>query len=179
LNGGSGTDFALFDGSTAVVVDLSLTNDTAKRGTETDKLISIEGAIGSSAGDTFKGDANANWFQGGLGKDTATGGSGRDLYDFNAVADSKVGATTRDVITDFAHLVDKIDLMGLDADTGVAGNQAFRWVGTAALGGPDEVGFFTSGGTTIIRASNDADAASEFEIQLTGIKTLTVADFFL
>ena len=107
-----------------------------------------------------------------------TGGDGRDLYDFNAVADSGVGTTNRDVITDFAHLFDKLDLMGIDADITVAGNQAFRWVGTAALGGPGEVGFFTSGGTTIIRASTDADAATEFEIQLTGIKTLTAVDFY-
>ena len=179
LNGGTGTDFALFGGSTAVVVDLSLANDTAKRGSETDKLISIEGAIGSSAADNFKGDGNANWFQGGLGKDTATGGGGRDLYDFNAVAESGVGGTNRDVITDFAHLADKIDLMGIDADTTVAGNQAFRWVGTAALTGAGQVGYFTSGGNTIIRGSNDADAASEFEIQLNGIKTLTAVDFYL
>ena len=70
-------------------------------------------------------------------------------------------------------------LMGLDADTTAAGNQAFRWVGTAALTGAGQVGFFTSGGTTIIRASNDADLATEFEIQLTGIKTLTAMDFYL
>ena len=85
----------LFGGSTAVVVDLSLANDTAKRGSETDKLISIEGAIGSSGNDTFKGDANANWFQGGNGKDTHTGGGGRDLYDFDVVADSRAGSGTR------------------------------------------------------------------------------------
>jgi hypothetical protein len=50
---------------------------------------------------------------------------------------------------------------------------------TAPLDNPGEVGFFTSGGATIIRASNDADATTEFEIQLTGIKTLTLTDFFL
>jgi hypothetical protein len=116
-----------------VVVDLSLSTDTAKRGSETDTLTGIEGAIGSSAGDTFKGDANANWFQGGLGKDTFTGGGERDLYDVNAVAESVVGSTNRDVITDFDHLVDHIDIMGIDADITVAGNQAFRWVETAAL----------------------------------------------
>ena len=33
------------------------------------------------------------------------------------------------------------------------------------------MGFFTSGGNTIIRASNDADAASEFECQLNGMNT--------
>ena len=63
--------------------------------------------------------------------------------------------------------------MGIDANTAIAGNQAFRWVGTAALTGAGQVGYFTSGGNTIIRGSNDADAASEFEIQLTGSKTLT------
>jgi Ca2+-binding RTX toxin-like protein len=158
---------------------LSLATDKATRGSEVDTLYNVEGAIGSSAADTFKGNEHNNLFQGGLGKDTASGGSGRDLYDFNAIADSKVGASTRDVITDFDHLVDKIDLMGIDADTTVTGNQTFRWVGTAALSGPGQLGFFTSGGNTIIRASNDADAASELEIQLTGIKTLTAADFFL
>jgi serralysin len=127
----------------------------------------------------FKGNEHDNLFQGGRGKDTATGGAGRDLYDVNAIADSKAGASTRDVITDFAHLTDKIDLMGIDADTSLAGNQAFRWVGSAALTGAGDVGYFTSGGNTIVRASNDADGASELEIQLTGIRTLTAADFYL
>ena len=119
-------------------------------------------------------------FQGGGSKDTATGGIGRDLYDFNAVADSKDGGTTRDLIKDFAHGTDKIDPMGLDAGRTVAGNQAFHWLGTDVLTGPGEVGYFTtSGDTTIIRASNDGDAASEFEIQLTGLKTLAALDFYL
>ena len=155
------------------------TPDTAKRGSETDTLTGIEGAIGSSAADVFKGNEFNNYFQGGNGKDSFTGGSGRDLYDFNAVAESGVGATNRDVITDFDHLVDDIDLMGMDANTATAGNQAFRWVGTSALTGAGQLGYFTSSGNTIIRGSNDADAASEFEIQLNGSKTLTVDDFYL
>ena len=161
------------------MVDLSLATDTAKRGSETDTLTNVEGAIGSSAGDTFKGNQLNNYFQGGLGKDLFTGGGGRDLYDVNAVAESGVGATKRDVITDFLHLTDDIDLTGIDAEhDGVAGDQAFRWVGTSALTGAGQVGYFTSGGNTIIRGSNDADAAKEFEIQLDGIKTLTVDDFY-
>ena len=76
------------------------------------------------------------------------------------------------MITDFDHLVDDIDLMGIDANTTIAGNQAFRWVGTAALTGAGQVGYFTSGGNTIIRGSNDADAASEFEIQITNIPSI-------
>ena len=180
LNGNAGIDLATFaSGAAAVTVDLSGTTDTARRGTETDTLTGIEGAIGSAAADTFRGDAAANLFQGGLGKDTASGGAGRDLYDLNAVAESGVGTANRDVITDFAHLADKLDLMGIDADATIAGNQAFRFVGTAALTGAGQAGFFTSGGNTIVRGSTDADAASEFEIQLNGIVALTAQDFYL
>ena len=179
LYGDAGIDLVFYGGSTKVTVDLSLATDKATRGSEVDTLYNVEGAIGSARNDTFKGNEHNNYFQGGLGKDTATGGSGRDLYDFNAIAQSKAGASTRDVITDFDHLVDKFDLTGIDADTSLAGDQAFRWVGSAALSGPGEVGYFTAGGNTIIRASNDADAASELEIQLTGTRTLTTADFYL
>ena len=84
----------------------------------------------------------------------------------------------RDVVTDFVHLGDDFDFAGIDADTFIAGNQAFRWVGTAGLTAPGELGFFTSGGNTIIHGSNDADLADEFQIQLTGMKTLTVDDFY-
>ena len=60
LNGDSGIDLVAYSAaSTKVVVDLSLATDTAKRGSETDTLTSIEGAIGSSAGDTFKGDGSS------------------------------------------------------------------------------------------------------------------------
>jgi Ca2+-binding RTX toxin-like protein len=179
LHGDAGIDLVFYGGATGVTVDLSLATDRATRGSETDTLHNVEGAIGSSAADVFKGNEHNNFFQGGGGKDTCSGGSGRDLYDFNAVADSAAGRATRDVITDFDHLVDQFDLMGLDADPTAAGDQAFRWMGTAALTGAGQVGSFTSGGTTIVRASTDADAAAELQIELSGIRILTVDDFYL
>ena len=110
---------------------------------------------------------SANYFQGGAGKDTFTGGGGRDLYDFDRSAQPG-GQPARDVITDFVHLIDDLDLTGIDADVTVAGDQAFRFVGTAALGTtPGAVGYFVSGGNTIVRGSTDTDIAAEFEIQLT------------
>ena len=171
LYGDSGVDLVFYGGSTKVTVDLSLATDKATRGSETDTLFNIEGAIGSNAGDSFKGNEFNNFFQGGRGKDTVTGGGGRDLHDFNATAESGTSSTTRDLIKDFAHLTDKIDVTGIDADSTTAGNQAFHWVGTAFTGAAGELGFFTSGGNTIIQASNDADTAADFQIQLTGIKT--------
>ena len=40
------------------------------------------------------------------------------------------GQGLRDIITDFTHGQDKIDLSAIDANTRVAGNQAFTWRGT-------------------------------------------------
>jgi Ca2+-binding RTX toxin-like protein len=180
IDGGVGIDLVTYAGSkTAVVLDLSGAADTAKQGQEIDTLTGIEGAIGSDAGDTFKGDGLRNLFQGGAGKDVYTGGAGRDLFDFDAAAHSAVGAN-RDVITDFVHLVDDLDLTGIDADTTLAGDQTFRFVGTAALTAtPGEVGWYSSGGNTIVRGSIDADVQTEFEIQLNGAVTLSALDFYL
>jgi serralysin len=149
------------------------------RGSEIDTLSSIRGAIGSSAADTFQGDGGPNWFQGGVGRDVATGGSGRDLYDFDRTGDSLPGSANRDVISDFAHNSDKVDLTGIDANSAVAGNQAFVWLGGAPLTGAGQVDFISSSGNTIIQASTDADSTPEFQIRLTGSVILSEGDFFL
>ena len=85
LNGGTGVDIVTYAGATAVTVDLTAIPATARRGGEVDTLTSIEGAIGSSKADRFKGDAGPNWFEGGLGKDVYTGGGFPDTYVFKAV----------------------------------------------------------------------------------------------
>ena len=58
LFGDAGIDLVFYGGSTKVTVDLSLATDKATRGSEVDTLSGIEGAIGSSAADSFKGDAS-------------------------------------------------------------------------------------------------------------------------
>ena len=180
LNGGTGIDTAYYGGSTAIIADLSGATDTVHRGGETDTLTGIEGIVGTRAPDTFRGDGNANWFMGGDGKDLYTGGGGRDTFDFNTVNDSRVGASARDVITDFTHGTDKVDLSSIDADTTRPGDQAFHWVSSAAFtGAPGELGFFTSGANTVIQASNDGDTVGELQIQLTGHPSLSASDFYL
>ena len=160
-----------------MVIDLSGTADTAKRGGETDQLIGIEGALGSSGADSFKGDALNNEFQGKAGKDTMTGGGGRDTWDFNDVADSPAGAT-RDLVTDFAPGQDvHRPRRHRRRQRPCPATSRFRWVAKATLTGAAQLGYFTTGGMTIVRASTDADAAAELEIQLTGAKVLTEADF--
>ena len=156
------------------MVDLSGTTDTAKRGSETDTLIGIEGAIGSTKADRFKGDARANEFQGGRQGHRHRRRRPRHLR-LQRRADSPPGASKRDVITDFAPGQDVLDLAGIDADPSRPGNQTFRWVGTATDRRAGQLGY-VKGGITIVRASTDADAAPELEIQLTGTKTLTEDD---
>jgi Ca2+-binding RTX toxin-like protein len=161
------------------VVDLGGAADTARRGSEADTLTGIEGAVGSSAADRFTGDGGRNFFQGGAGKDTYTLGDGRDVVDLDRAAHSGPTSGARDVVADFAHLVDDLDLAGIDADATAAGDQAFRFVGTAALTGAGQVGYFTSGGNTVVRASTDADGAAELQVQLNGLVSLTVDDLYL
>jgi serralysin len=90
--------------------------------------------------------------------------------------------TTWDVITDFVHGTDKLDLATLDADTALAGNQAFA---APVLGGTFS-GVFANAGDLyfdsaahVLYGNTDADTAAEFAIQLVGVATLTGADLFL
>ncbi len=58
---------------------------TLKSGTQTvagDKLISIEGLLGGTGADEFKGTGQANLFRGGAGKDKLDGAGGSDTADY-------------------------------------------------------------------------------------------------
>lgn len=161
--------------------------DTLNGGDNNDKL---DGGLGN---DTVKGDAGNDLvvggdgldnLYGGLGKDTLTGGAGADKFFFTAATDSN--GTGRDTITDFVRLTDKIDVSGVDANTKVAGNQAFTWKGTAAFTGVagqlhyklmDGVG--TVNDKTIIEGDLDGNKIADFYIELTGLKALTNTDFVL
>ena len=138
--------------------------------------------FGMAANDILNGGTGNDVLTGGVGKDTMTGAAGTDDFDFNAVAEMGKTATTRDVITDFTHLSDDIDLFTIDASTAAAGNNAFAFLaakGAAFTGAAGQLRWFESGATTIVEGTVNADKVADFQIQLTGLKTLTVADFVL
>jgi Ca2+-binding RTX toxin-like protein len=182
LDGGAGFDLADYAlGGAAVVVDLALAADRATRGAEVDALVGIEGAVGSAAADTFRGDAAANLFRGLGGKDRATGGAGADVFDYDALGDSAAGAG-RDVITDFAHLVDRIDLSTLDARSATAGvNDAFTFLAArgAAFTGAGQARWLQSGGVTLVEVNTGGTLAADLQIERAGPVTLSAADFVL
>ena len=113
------------------------------------------------------------------------GGAGGDDFDFNKVAEIGRGAT-RDIIRDFVHLVDDIDLSTIDANGAAAGNAAFRFLalkGDQFNGVAGELRWFqsnaagTANDKTIIEGDINGNRVADFQIQLTGLKTLTRGGF--
>lgn len=81
IDGGSGFDYVNYsDVTTNIEIDLALTIAQALGAAGIDTLISIEGVVGGSGNDALKGDANANYIDGGIGSDTLTGRAGDDTY---------------------------------------------------------------------------------------------------
>ncbi|HEU0099488.1 MAG TPA: calcium-binding protein [Allosphingosinicella sp.] len=89
--------------------------------------------FGGKADDTLKGGGQADLLLGNLGADMLTGNGGADTFRFDSTADSTSGSLDR--ITDFTPGTDKIDLGRIDANTLVAGDQAFTWIGSNAFSG--------------------------------------------
>ncbi len=156
-------------------------NDTINGGVRHDTL------TGGAGNDTLIGGIGNDKLIGGLGKDTMTGGAGLDDFDFNKVAEIGRGAT-RDVIRDFVHLVDDIDLSTIDANGAAAGNAAFKFLaakGAAFTGLAGQLRWFQDNrpgalnDKTIIEGDINGNRVADFQIQLTGLKSLTGGDFIL
>ncbi len=106
LTGGAGNDTASYeDNQGAVMVDLTL-NQGHGNAAEGDTFSGIENLIGTVFYDTLVGDANANRLDGARGNDTLTGLGGTDIFVFDTI----LAANNIDIITDFAHGTDRIEL---------------------------------------------------------------------
>ncbi len=99
------------------------------------------------------------------------------------LTDTGTTAALRDIINDFVVASDRIDVSAIDANTGVANNQAFTWRGTSAISaaGQLSMAYDATTGTTVISGNINADFAPEFTIALLGHYTMTLAatDFVL
>lgn len=96
---------------------------------ETDGVFRL---LGGQAGDRLTGGAGADSLFGGLGADVLTGGAGADLFLYDDPLQST--ATVTDTLVGFLSGEDRIDLSAIDADISTAGDDAFRFVGSAAFG---------------------------------------------
>ena len=89
-------------------------NDILNGEDDDDKLFGDAGndvLKGGGGGDWLKGGDGDDILLGGAGRDTLYGGTGSDVFVFTAATDSLSGAA--DMITDFVHGIDKIDLSAL------------------------------------------------------------------
>lgn len=140
-------------------------------GTVLTGIIRIEGGGGA---DTIVGSAGADTLVGGAGGDRLTGGAGADVFRFNLSTESKGAAF--DTITDFAHLTDQIDLRAIDANTLVAGDQSFAFIGAAAFGlvaGEMRLIVGATGETRLLGDTN-GDGKADFDIHLAPLGGLAV-----
>jgi Ca2+-binding RTX toxin-like protein len=189
LNGGAGGDTAsYYTGTAGVAVNLAAGTGSGGEA-QGDILTGIETLSGSQGNDSLVGNTVANVLQGwngndvltgAGGKDTLTGGAGADRFVYGSAAQSPVGAAA-DRITDFSRAQgDRIDLMGIDANTGAIGDQAFRFIGAGAYTHhAGELRTAIVGGVTTIAGDVNGDGVSDFHIQLTGTIGLAAADFVL
>ncbi|MDO9338728.1 MAG: hypothetical protein Q7T61_20240 [Caulobacter sp.] len=150
-----------------------LGGDTLDGGLDNDKL------YGEAGDDVLLGGDGLDYLYGGAGADSLTGGAGKDLFVIQSAADSGVGAALRDVITDLDGL-DVIDLRTIDADTALAADQAFSFIGTGAFTSTaGQLRYEFDGTDTHVFGDVDGDGTADFELLINGAQTLTAAKFLL
>ena len=128
--------------------------------------------FGGAGADTLLGGEGADRLDGGLDADRLEGGAGADLFVFGSAA-----AADGDLVADFAAAQgDRLILTLIDADTTLAGNQAFAWIGDKAFAGVAGQLRFDAG---VLEGDTDGDAVAEFRIALTGVATLAPGAIWL
>jgi Ca2+-binding RTX toxin-like protein len=185
-------------------VDLTSGNDKKDYSAAAAKVFVDAGAgadsiVGSGFSDIINGGLNADTLLGGAGKDSMDGGQGGDVltggaggdllfggvgadrFVYLSLSDSTVSSGGRDSIMDFNHPDgDKIDLSAIDANTTVAGNQAFTLGGDSFTHVAGQLIVVAPEGMVgfIVEGDVDGDAAADFAIYVRGLWGVS-SDFVL
>jgi VCBS repeat-containing protein len=124
---------------------------------------------GGSGNDTIYGHYGDDVIVGGYGSDILTGGGGNDAFIYLSVKDSG------DAIIDYTALFDTLDLSAIDANTNLAGDQAFGWAaGTPAA---NSAWMVQDGAHMLLFADTDGDpTTAEFMIQFVNLGSQSVTD---
>ncbi|MEO7221788.1 MAG: calcium-binding protein, partial [Devosia sp.] len=144
--------------------------------------------IGNAGKNQLKGEGGDDLLRGGTGKDQLWGGAGKDSFDFNDIAEIGKSSSKRDIIKDFQHLSDRIDLSTIDANAFTAGNGKFKFVATEGSRFKGVAGELiwdqkdvsgTGKDVTLVSGDINGDKIADFTLELTGLISLTKADFIL
>jgi len=136
---------------------------------------------GRAGNDQLDGGAGIDKLIGGAGADRLTGGADADTFIFTKAAESNMSGTGRDTILDFSHAQrDKLGLSLIDAVAGVAGNQAFDFIGTAAFSHhAGELRYTAVNGNVYVYGDINGDGATDFSVQLHHLTSIQAGDFIL
>lgn len=132
---------------------------------------------GLAGDDLLNGAAGNDYLVGGLGADILTGGLGADVFVFNALADSTPAAF--DIVQDYVHGMDKIDVVGIDANTSRNGNQTFAYAGQNSGVVANSVTWYESGGNTFVQADVNGNTTADVLIELAGTNLNLISSDFL
>jgi Ca2+-binding RTX toxin-like protein len=137
--------------------------------------------VGSAGGDTLTGEAGNDKLVGGIGRDGLTGGTGSDTFIFYSASESGATSATGDVIRDFQHLTDLIDLSAIDAKYSTVANDSFTFIGSAAFTAEGQIRAIQSGANTLIEVNAGGTSGAETSVLLAGVSftTITANDFIL
>ncbi|MBN3871889.1 calcium-binding protein [Nostoc sp. JL33] len=167
INGGAGNDLAVGGGS-----------DDLLNGDDPDGVAGNDYLDGFEGNDALFGFGGNDTLDGGTGTDDLYGVDGNDVFRFDSVSDSQPGLL-RDIIKDFVgngNLAgDRIDLSGIDANTNIAGDQAFTYIGTRAFTAPGQIRYSKD----ILQGNTDSNLSANFEIQLAGSPLLVASDIIV
>lgn len=139
---------------------------------------------GMGGNDVITAKAGNDRLIGGAGMDWLVGNEGADVFVYEALSDSLPGIENRDLINGFENGIDRIDLSAIDANPGVAGNQAFTFIGGAAftVGVVGQVRFHTWGQGNdygIVEADVNGDGRADFQIFINQTDVMFATDFIL
>ena len=112
------------------------------------------------------------------GDDTLFGGAHNDTFRFATLQDSSVEL---DTIVDFNPAEgDRIDLSLIDANTLLAGDQAFTLVTSGFTGGAGQLAFDNAyNGFIMLHGDVNGDGIPDLNIMLGGYQTLVATNFYL
>jgi len=163
--------------------NLTLTGTSAINGTgnELDNvLIGNSGnntLIGGAGSDTLYGADGNDIINGGAGLDFLQGGAGANTFVFSALTDSGTTIDTADEIQDWL-TGNKIDLSAIDANSTVAGDQAFT-IDTDGSFSAGEISLTQVGNDLVVSLNTNADSNPEMVFIVNFVSSLSSSDFIL
>jgi Ca2+-binding RTX toxin-like protein len=180
-------DLTMDDGNVAAGVQLTVDGANLRAsesltfdgGAELDGTFRVFGGAGS---DVIMGGEGADIIVGRGGADLVGGCNGADTFRYDAISESSAAAP--DMIMDFEHAIDNIDLRLIDANTLLGGNQAFHSIGSGAFSGAGaasagQLRFEDVGSNWLVEGDVNGDGVADLVLQVTmfGPDTLTASDF--